>query len=115
MWSALGSGGPVMHVERGGSLSVYSAVFAPIQLKTNIVHIWQRYDAAAGRWRTESTVRFSIVGGREGGYRGYSIKSTPTNGRWRVNIETPEGLLIGRVAFSVTPGSAAGRTQQILR
>jgi hypothetical protein len=106
---------PVMHVESGGSLSVFSAVFAPIQLKTDVVHLWQRYDEAAQTWRTESTVRFAIVGGREGGYRGYSVKSMPANGRWRVDIETPDGLLIGRVRFSVAPGSAAGRTLQILR
>ena len=90
-------------------------MFAPIQLKTNVVHRWRRYDETAGTWRTESTVRFPIVGGREGGYRGYSTKSQPANGRWRVDIETPDGLLIGRVAFSVARGSADGRTLQILR
>ena len=37
------------------------------------------------------------VGGRDGGYRGYTTKSTPAAGRWRVNIETSDGLLIGRV------------------
>jgi hypothetical protein len=115
MWSGLAGGGPVMRVQTGGSLSVYSAVFAPIQLKTNIVHVWRRYDEAARAWRTESTVRFPIVGGRDGGYRAYSRKSQPASGRWRVDIETPEGLLIGRVAFSVRPGSAEGRTLQILR
>jgi hypothetical protein len=105
---------PVMRVESGGSLSVYSAVFAPIELKTNIVHVWQRYDEAAGTWRTESTVAFRIVGGREGGYRGYSVRSRPASGRWRVDIGTPEGRLIGRVAFSVVSGPADGRTVQIL-
>jgi hypothetical protein len=104
-----------MHVEPGRPLSVYSAVFAPIQLKTTVVHVWRRFDEASRRWRTESTVKFPIVGGREGGYRAYSNKSTPANGRWRVDIETADGLLIGRVAFAVAPGSSAGRTLQILR
>jgi hypothetical protein len=113
-WYGLIGSAPVMHVETGGSLSLYSAVFAPIQLKTNIVHVWRRYDETTRTWRTESTVRFPIVGGRGGGYRGYSIKSTPASGRWRVDIQTQEGLLIGRVPFSVVPGTAAGRTQQIL-
>ena len=102
-----------MRVQAGGSLSVYSAVFAPIQLKTNVVHKWRHYDETARTWRTKSTVRFPIVGGREGGYRGYSIKSSRRSGRWRVDIETPDGLLIGRVPFSVRPGSAAGRTLQV--
>jgi DUF2914 family protein len=113
-WFGVASMTPVMRVEPGASLSAYSAVFAPIQLKTNIVHIWRRYDEVAQRWRTESTVAFRIVGGREGGYRGYSIRSRPASGRWRVDIETPEGALIGRLAFLVEPGSADGRTEQIL-
>src|SRR5690242_21764247 len=41
-----------------------------------------------------------------GGYRAYSVKSQPASGRWRVDIETAEGQLIGRVPFSVRPGGA---------
>jgi hypothetical protein len=116
--SLLGAAGkqPVMHVASGESLSVYSAVFAPIQLRTNIVHIWQRYDENAG-WQTQSVVRFPITGGRDGGYRGYSTKSLPARGRWRVDIATAEGLLIGRVGFSVAPVSdaAPNNVVQILK
>jgi hypothetical protein len=32
-----------------------------------------------------------------------------------VNIETSDGLLIGRVPFSVRLGSAEGRTMEILK
>ena len=46
VWS-LAATAPVMRVQTGGSLSVYSAVFAPIQLKTNVVHRWRRYDETA--------------------------------------------------------------------
>jgi hypothetical protein len=113
-WYGLAGAAPVLHVGPGEPLYLYSAVFAPIQLRTNIVHIWQRYDEALGRWRTESTVKFPITGGREGGHRGYSIKSSPRAGRWRVDIATPEGLLIGRLRFSVVSG-AARSTLQILR
>lgn len=113
-WYGVAGAAPVLHVGPGEPLYLYSAVFAPIQLRTNIVHIWQRYDDSQARWRTESTVKFPITGGREGGYRGYSIKSSPRAGRWRVDIATPEGLLIGRLRFSVAPG-AARSALQILR
>ena len=107
---------PVMHVASGDRLYLYSAVFAPIMLKTDVLHIWQYYDDAIGRWQTEASVRFSIMGGREGGYRGYSVKSAPRAGRWRVNIETPDGLLIGRVPFMVAAASGAVKNvDQILR
>ena len=104
---------PILHVGPAEPLSVYSAVFAPIQLRTNIVHIWRRYDEAAGRWQTEAVVSFPITGGRDGGYRGYSIKSSPRAGRWRVDIATADGRLVGRVPFSVAPGS--GATANVLR
>ncbi len=103
-WSAFGFN-RTLHIAPGQPLYLYSAVFAPIALKTNIIHIWQRYDEAQKRWRTESTVNFPITGGREGGYRLYSIKTKPQAGQWRVAIETPDGLLIGRVGFSVAEGA----------
>ena len=107
---------PVLHVGTGESLYLYSAVFAPIQLRTKIIHIWQRYDDSARTWRTQATVSYPITGGRDGGYRGYSVKSTPANGHWRVNIATADGLLVGRVAFAVAPVSrAVSSVEQILK
>ncbi len=102
---------PAMHVARGESLSLYSAVFAPIDLKTKIAHRWQRYDAASNRWITESSVSFSITGGRGEGYRAYSIKSNPRAGSWRVDIDTVDGRLIGRVQFSVAAAAVSVPTQ----
>ena len=107
---------PTIHVNRGESLYVYSAVFAPIQLQTKIQHVWQRYDDAEKTWKTQAVVSYPITGGRDGGYRGFSIKSTPAKGRWRVNIQTGDGRLIGRVAFSVVPVSTpVTRVAQVLK
>ena len=47
----------------------------------------------------------SIAGGRDGGYRGYSL-TTVNSGNWRVNIETERGQLIGRVKFKVEAGTS---------
>jgi hypothetical protein len=97
---------PVIHVVPGQSISAYSAVFAPIKLSTKIVHRWQHYDPKSGEWRTRSAVSFAINGGRDGGYRGYTIKHNPEPGHWRVDIDTSEGHLIGRIAFQVASVSA---------
>ena len=106
---------PTLHINRGESLSVYSAVFAPIQLQTKILHVWQLYDDAAKAWKTQAVVSYRITGGRDGGYRGYSTKSAPAKGHWRVNIQTADGRLIGRVAFSVVPvSSTVTRVAQVL-
>jgi hypothetical protein len=107
---------PVVHVNPGDSLYLYSAVFAPIKLQTKILHIWQRYDDTANQWRTQAVVSYPITGGREGGYRGFSIKSLPAKGHWRVNIETADGRIVGRVAFAVAPVSRAiASVEQVLK
>jgi hypothetical protein len=101
-WTArLGLTQPVLHVAPGQKLVLYSAVFAPIKMTTRITHRWQLWDARTKHWNTQSEVGFAISGGREHGYRGYSVKSNLRPGNWRVNIVAEDRRLIGRVAFSV--------------
>jgi hypothetical protein len=80
---------------------VYTAIFAPAGISTDITHEWQRYDTEGEVWNVESVVTFPINGGREGGYRGYSRKVDVKPGAWRVNVLTSYGQLIGRVVFQV--------------
>jgi hypothetical protein len=70
-------------------------------MTTRITHRWQWWDARTKHWSTQSVVSFAISGGREQGYRGYSVKSNIRPGEWRVNIDAEDGRLIGRVGFSV--------------
>lgn len=90
----------VRHVP-GTPLYAYSAVFAPTAFSMHIVHRWERYDETTERWITETMVAFALSGGRSGGYRGYSEKSDPRPGTWRVSFETPQGQVIGRLRFNV--------------
>ncbi len=46
-------------------------------------------------------VSFPINGGRDGGYRGYTIKRNPIAGEWRVDFATADGHLLGRERFTV--------------
>jgi Protein of unknown function (DUF2914) len=92
---------PVVHIVPGQKLVLYSAVFAPIKMTTRITHGWQWWDGRARHWLTMATVAFPISGGREHGYRGYSVKSSPRPGDWRVNIASEDGRLIGRLAFQI--------------
>jgi hypothetical protein len=111
-WAArLGFSRPVVHVAPGQKLVLYSAVFAPIKLTTRITHRWQWWDSRARAWRTQSVVSFPISGGRAHGYRGYSIKSNPRPGDWRVDIDAEDGRLIGRIAFRVAAAAAPVETR----
>jgi hypothetical protein len=70
-----------------------------------VLHRWQRYDDAQRAWVTETEVRFPIYGGRDGGFRGYSEKLFVPAGKWRVDVITPYGGLIGRISFTVVDAS----------
>ena len=95
----------IIHTTTGESVYAYSAVFAPIQLTAIIVHQWQWYDPVKGQWITQAAIAFPIVGGRDGGYKGYSAKANLVGGLWRVNIETSDGLTIGRLSFRIVPAA----------
>ena len=97
---------PIVHVAPGQKLYVFSAVFAPIRLSTTIIHDWQRYDAANGQWVSVQHVKFAIIGGRKNGYRGYTLKTNPAPGMWRVDFDTVDGRLIGRMQFAVVDDGA---------
>ena len=93
----------VLHTVPGESVYAYSAIFAPVKLATTIVHRWERYDPALKKWKTEAAISFPITGGRNGGYRGYSAKANLVAGEWRVDVETVDGRLVGRLRFTVVP------------
>ncbi|MHB1163206.1 MAG: DUF2914 domain-containing protein [Minisyncoccota bacterium] len=94
---------PTFHVALGGSLSAYSAIFAPTTLRTTIVHRWEWYDPVGKRWVLKATITYPIIGGRDGGYRGYSTVAIDDAGQWRVSIETNDGRRITELPFTVEP------------
>jgi hypothetical protein len=90
-----------IHMRRGGSLSVYSAVFAPTDISITVVHNWRRFDPNISRWVSVSRIPYTVIGGADQGYRGYTTKSNLEEGKWTVNIETDRGQVIGRATFEV--------------
>jgi MFS family permease len=111
-WTTFWGDPPVLHLLPDDKLFLYAAVFAPGRLGTTIVHHWEWFDPAQRRWVPQSRVAFSIRGGRDAGYRAYSIKSRPRSGDWRVNITTGDDRPIGRVRFAVAFGPPSQPLQQ---
>ena len=92
-----------------GPAYCFTAVFAPVDLKTTVYHRWQYRPAAPGQssksseFSTTDRIPIRISGGREGGYRGYTMKQHVPPGEWRVDVETEDGRLIGLVRFRAEP------------
>ncbi|PJA77986.1 MAG: DUF2914 domain-containing protein [Nitrospirae bacterium CG_4_9_14_3_um_filter_51_5] len=78
----------------------FSSVFAPVTLHTTIYHHWEwRPLAESAEFITTDRIPISITGGREHGYRLYTMKQRLQPGEWRVNVEAEDGRLIGRITF----------------
>lgn len=94
---------------------VWTAIFAPYGFSTTVVHVWQYYDEKKSSWVKYDTVSFPITGGRDGGYRGYSVINPPYGGKWRVDVITTTGRVIGRVAFSIQENESSTALQALER
>jgi hypothetical protein len=87
-----------------GPASCFTAVFAPVALQTTILHHWQHRPTGRAGFHTTDRIPMTISGGREAGYRGYTTKSKLDPGEWRVDVETTDGRVIGRVGFQAEEG-----------
>lgn len=90
----------VVHHSPGEKIFCFSSIFAPTELTKKIYHHWQYYSKGTG-WQSAGRIGFQIIGGREKGFRGYTYKTGLSPGLWRVDVETEEGLLVGRITFKV--------------
>ena len=115
LWRFLPFHTPTVHYVPGQNLYCFSAVFAPAGLATPIRHRWESYDAAAGSWQTESLISFPIRGGRDEGFRGFTIKRPTSPGLWRCAVETERGLLIGRTSFNAVAVPTASQLSAEIR
>lgn len=104
-----------IHILFGEPVYFYSAVFAPTKLSVGIAHDWQYYDTEKGKWIESGTFPFGISGGRDSGYRGYSIKTNIRPGLWRVDVVTNRGQVIGRTKFMVIETDTPAQTITILK
>ncbi|WP_455379628.1 DUF2914 domain-containing protein [Petrachloros mirabilis] len=82
----------------------FTAVFAPVTLKTTIYHHWYFRRDSSRPYTHADKIPLQIAGGREGGYRAYTFKQRLDPGDWRVDVEAEDGRVIGRVSVTVEEG-----------
>ncbi len=90
----------------------FTAVFAPVDLSTTVYHHWYFRTNDSKPFTHADKIPIKISGGREGGYRAYTFKQRLDPGDWRVDVETEDGRIIGRVSVRV---EARGNVQRSLR
>ena len=88
-----------LNVKTGQRIYCFSSIFAPAGLKTKLFHDWQLH--TKNGWKLQSRASFTVNGGRHDGFRGYTYKTNPTAGDWRVMIKTENDKTIAIQHFSV--------------
>ena len=79
----------------------FTAVFAPVALDTTVYHHWYFRPNSHKPFTHADKIPIKILGGREGGYRAYTFKQRLDPGDWRVDVETEDGRIVGRVSVKV--------------
>lgn len=91
----------------GEPVYAFSAIFSPKGLNITIVHEWQHYDQVQNKWTTERVINLPVVGGRDGGFRTYSVRTNLALGKWRVNVKTTQNQTIGQIRFNIVTSLTA--------
>ena len=86
---------------QGDRVYCFTSIFAPAELKKKIYHHWQRFDMKKNEWVEVDKIGFNITGGRGQGWRGYTYKQFASPGRWRVDIRTDGGQMLGQIAMRI--------------
>lgn len=91
----------------GDKIFCFTSVFSPTRFKERLQVRWTYLDPVIG-WQDADAIPLDIVGGREEGWRGFTMKSRYKPGRWRVRVETSDGRELGRIGLEVTLDPASG-------
>lgn len=91
----------IFHAVEGDSVFCFAQVFAPTKLQTDIVHVWEFKDPDTGDWEEHASLSYNIAGGRDRGFRGYTLISNYFDGTWRCSVETQRGQVLGRETFTI--------------
>jgi hypothetical protein len=85
-----------------------------VALNTTVYHHWYFRTDGNRPFTHADKIPIKIAGGREGGYRAYTFKQRLDPGDWRVDVETEDGRVVGRVSVVVAERGEPGATSRTL-
>lgn len=104
-WEVFRDSDKTFHTGSRSNIYCFASVFAPTRLATDIYHSWEKYNETTGKWEERSRLSYSIVGGRDGGFRGYTLIQNYEEGKWRCRVETARGQVLGGETFRIEGGT----------
>ena len=97
------------------SVYIFTSIFAPTAIEKSVFHRWMRYNDLTEAWDHVEDIGYEITGGRDEGYRGYTVKSNVKQGLWKVEVITEEELIIGVIKFEIVDDPLLESQQLIKR
>lgn len=78
----------------------FVSIFAPSFFREQVKMEW--FLQTKNGWQKTDSIPFQISGGRDQGFRGYTVKSRFDAGEWQVRVVTSDDREMGRIYFSVS-------------
>lgn len=98
-WRFWEKGAQTFEAHPNEKIFCFVSVFAPNFFREKVAMEWW-YKLPSG-WKKTDSVPMQIVGGRDQGFRGYSVKQNYDEGEWQVKVVTSDQREIGRIYFTV--------------
>ncbi len=98
-WKFWERGDQTFYTRPGDSIAAFVRVFAPRGFKDQLFVRWMLRTSQG--WQKVDLIPINVSGGREDGFRGYTVKSNYQPGEYRVQVETTDGREVGRISLEV--------------
>jgi hypothetical protein len=98
-WKFWEKGSQTFIASPGDKIHCFASIFAPSFFKEKINMEWW-FKTPQG-WSKTDTVPIQVVGGRDSGFRGFTVKQNFTDGEFQVRVTTSDGREMGRIYLDV--------------
>lgn len=99
-WRLWENGDQNFKARAGDKIVAYVEIFAPSRFKDEIKFRWLLKTKSG--WQPQDLIPITIVGGRDQGFRGYTIKQNYQPGDYRVSVVTTDDREVGRINITIT-------------
>ncbi|MEZ4814938.1 MAG: DUF2914 domain-containing protein [Bdellovibrionota bacterium] len=99
-WFFWQNGDQSFYAKPGDKIICFAKIFSPARFQGKLQVRWSFKDPKLG-WQAWDAIPLEVSGGREEGFRAYTVKSNYQAGEWRAAVETEDGREVGRIGFEV--------------
>jgi hypothetical protein len=105
-WKFWENGDQTFLARPGDKIIAFASIFSPRGFHDELNIRWLLKTPRG--WQKQDLIPITVSGGRDQGYRGYTVKTHYQPGEYRVQVETSDEREIGRIHLQVVPDEESG-------